>query len=47
MRIKHIPSNKVFNNRKEAKKSLGHANYNRAVTNKEIEYLPPLDEEEN
>lgn len=38
-RIRHKPSGEIYNNRREAKMSLGHSAYNRAVKNKEFELL--------
>lgn len=40
-RIRHVPSGQIYNNRKEAKKALGHSFYNKAVHSKEIELLNP------
>ena len=41
--IKHIPTGQIFNNRKEAKIGLGHANYNRALKAREIEFINVAD----
>lgn len=35
-RIKHIPSGIIYDNRKQAKTLMGHANYNKAVKNREF-----------
>lgn len=37
--LRHKKTNQVFNDRQDAKKILGHSNYNKAVKNREIEYL--------
>ena len=34
----HIPTGKVFENRKQAKTEMGHSNYNRAVRNREFSF---------
>lgn len=34
----HIPTGKVFENRKHAKTEMGHCNYNRAVKNREFTF---------
>lgn len=40
-RIRHLPSGRVFKNRQEAKRALGHSVYNKAVHEKDIELLNP------
>ncbi len=42
-RIKHIPSGEIYENRKEAKMKMGHANYNRANSRREFVFLDPRD----
>jgi hypothetical protein len=37
--IKHVPSGETFENRKEAKVKMGHANYNRALKAGEIMFI--------
>lgn len=37
--IKHIPSGMIFENRKEAKMTMGHSNYNHALKNGEIAFI--------
>lgn len=37
--LKHIPTNTIYNNRKEAKLAIGTWKYFKAVKNGEIEYL--------
>ena len=45
-RVKHIPSGVVYENRKEAKKEMGHGKYNRALKDGEMLFVStykPLD----
>lgn len=44
--IKNLKTNEVYENRKEAKEKMGHANFNRALKNKELQIVlhsNPLD----
>ena len=38
-KMMHLPSGAVYNNRKEAKLMMGHANYNRALKNRLIMFI--------
>jgi len=37
--VKHLPSGRVFENRKEAKIFMGHGNYNKALHNGQMLFL--------
>ena len=38
-RVKHIPTGNVYANRKEAKKEMGHGQYNRALRDGEMLFV--------
>lgn len=42
-RMMYIPSGEVYNNRKEAKLMMGHANYNRALKNRLMLFIDGSD----
>ena len=37
--VKHLPSGRVFENRKDAKAQLGHSTYNKALHNGQMLFL--------
>jgi hypothetical protein len=37
--IKHIPSGRIFESRKDAKLSMGHSQYNKALKNGEMVFI--------
>lgn len=37
--IRHIPTDTVYANRKEAKEAMGHSNYNKAYKKMEFEFV--------
>lgn len=43
IRIKHIPSGAVYENRKEAKLMMGHSNYNKAIRNGQMLFVNTYD----
>jgi hypothetical protein len=43
--IKHIPTNRFFKNRKEAKEIMTRQGYNISLANKEFQWIPDMNDQ--